>query len=97
MSEKKDNSFLMYKQFPLVRCQDIIYYGNMSDKYVIMLQVLENEVVNDLKVATKVSVQLMLTDTELKAKDRVVKKIDKDGIYTAMDIACIWLERALKS
>ena len=32
--------FLMYKGKPLVRCADTLYYGNMSDKYVVMLRVL---------------------------------------------------------
>ena len=49
----------------------------------------------DLDVATKVSVQLQLTDPDLKSRDRVVKKSEKDSLYAAMDVAAIWLERAL--
>ena len=43
----------------------------------------------------KVSVQLQLTDPDLKSRDRVVKKSEKDSLYAAMDIAAIWLDRAL--
>ena len=46
-------------------------------------------------VATRVSVQLQMTDPDLKSRDRVVKKSEKDSLYAAMDVGCIWLERAL--
>ena len=29
-------------------------------------------------------------------KDKIVKKAERRGIYNAMDIGCIWLERELK-
>ena len=48
-----------------------------------------------MDVATRVSVQLQLTDPDLKSRDRVVKRSEKDNLYAAMDVGCIWLERAL--
>ena len=92
-NEKKE--LLEYKGFPLMRKDSLIYYGNMSDKYIIMLQILATEKNKDLDVATKVSVQLQLTDPDLKSRDRVVKKTEKDSLYAAMDVAAVWLERAL--
>ena len=50
-----------------------------------------------MDVATKVSVQLQLTDPELKSRDRVVKKSEKNSLYAAMDVASVWLDRALAS
>ena len=73
----------------------IIYYGSMADKYIIMLQILDTKKEQDMDVATRVSVQLQLTDPDLKSRDRVVKKSEKDSLYAAMDVGCIWLERAL--
>lgn len=67
----------------------------MAEKYIIMMQVLDTKKEQDLDVATKVSIQLQLTDPDLKSRDRVVKKSEKDSLYAAMDIAAIWLERAL--
>ena len=61
----------------------------------IMLQILDSKKVKDLDVATKVSVQLQLTDPDIKSRDRVVKKSEKESLYAAMDIASVWLERAL--
>ena len=88
---------LEYKGHPLRRKDNIIYFGSMADKYIIMMQILETKKVEDMDVATKVSVQLQLTDPELKSRDRVVKKSEKDSLYAAMDMASVWLERALAS
>lgn len=95
MSEK--NEVLTYRGRPLMRKDNLIYYGSMADSYIVMLQVLESKDLKDLKLATKVSVQLQLTDPNAKARDRVVKKSEKDGFYTALDVGCVWLERALSA
>ena len=87
---------LMYKGHPLRRIDNLIYYGSMADKYIIMMQVLDTQKEQDLNLASKVSVQLQLTDPGLKSRDRVVKKSEKDSLYAAIDVAAIWLERALK-
>jgi len=86
---------LEYKGHPLRRKDNLIYFGSMSDKYIIMLQILETKKVKDMDVATKVSVQLQLTDPDIKSRDRVVKKSEKDSLYAAMDVATVWLDRAL--
>lgn len=88
---------LSYKGRPLRRKDNLIYYGSMADKYIIMLQIMATQKVDDLDVASKVSVQLQLTDPDLKSRDRVVKKTEKDSLYTAMDVASVWLERALST
>jgi arginyl-tRNA synthetase len=80
-----------------MRKDNLIYYGSMADKYIVMLQIMDTKNEHDLALATKVSVQLQLTDPSLKAKDRIVKKSEKDGFYTALDVGCVWLERALSS
>ena len=65
---------LTYKGHPLRRKDSLIYYGSMAEKYIIMLQVLDSKKNKDMDVANKVSVQLQLTDPDLKSRDRVVKK-----------------------
>ena len=95
MSEK--NEVLMYKRRPLMRKDNLIYYGSMADEYIVMLQILESKKMEDLDLATKVSVQLQRTAQDVKARDRVVKKTEKDGFYTALDVGCVWLERALNA
>ena len=88
---------LSYKGHPLRRKDNLIYYGTMAEKYIIMLQILDTKKVDDLDVATKVAVQLQLTDPDLKSRERVVKKTEKDSLYTAMDVAAGWLDRALST
>ena len=90
-----ENLPLTYKGHPLRRKDNLIYYGTMAEKYIIMLQVLSSKDHGGLAVADKVSVQLQLTDPDLKSRDRVVKKSEKDSLYGAMDISAIWLNRAL--
>ena len=95
MPQTKTAEGLMYKGHPLRRIDNLIYYGTMSEKYIIMMQVLSSKKEQDLDIATKVSIQLQLTDPNLRSRDRVVKKSEKDNLYAAMDIAAIWLDRAL--
>ena len=91
------DQMLKYKGHPLRRKDSLIYFGSMADKYIIMLQILDTKRIKDLDVATKVSVQLQLTDPDLKSRDRIVKKSEKDSLYAAMDVASVWLDRALAS
>lgn len=86
---------LIYKGHPLRRVDNLIYYGTMAEKYIIMMQILDSKKVQDMEVATKVSIQLQLTEPDLKSRDRVIKKSEKENLYAAMDVAAIWLDRAL--
>lgn len=95
MADQKKDIPLTYKGHPLRRKDNLIYYGSMADKYIIALQVLASAKEGDMDVATKVSVQLQLTDPDLKSRDRVVKKSEKSSLYDAMDVGAVWLERAL--
>ena len=90
-----ENIPLSYNGHPLRRKDNLIYYGTMAEKYIVMLQVLATKNVEGLEMATRVSVQLQLTDPDLKSRDRVVKKSEKDSLYAAIDVATVWLERAL--
>lgn len=78
-----------------MRKDSLIYYGSMADSHIVMLQILETKKVGQTDIATRVSVQLQLTDPSAKSRDRVVKKSEKAGFYTALDVGCVWLERAL--
>jgi hypothetical protein len=91
----EENAVLMNKGHPLMRKDNMIYYGSMADSHIVMLQILESKKVGDSDVASKVSIQLQLTDPNARSRDRVVKKSEKDGLYTALDLGHIWLERAL--
>lgn len=89
------NEGLIYKNHPLRRIGNMIYYGSMAEPYIIMMQVKETRKEKDLEIATKVSVELQRTAKDLRSRDRIVKKSEKNSLYEAMDVSTIWLERAL--
>lgn len=91
----KEKKFLYYKGKPLVRCKNTIYYGDTAEKYIIKLQILSTKKVKDLEIADKVSIQLLSTDPDLSSRKKIVKTSEKEGLYRAMDLGSIWLERAL--
>lgn len=86
---------LTYKGKPLVRCGKTLYYGYNYDPFLILIQIASTKQVGDLEVADKCIIQLINTDPDCRPRDRIVKKSDKKGLSAAMDIASIWLERAL--
>ena len=87
-SKSKKAEGLTYKGHPLRRVDNLIYYGTMAEKYIIMMQILNTKKEQDMEVATKVSIQLQLTDPELKSRDRVVKKSEKDSHRLAGSCSC---------
>ena len=93
MAEK--SKFLMYKGKPLVRSGNTIYYGYPNEKYVIMMQVLATKPVDNVEIASKVSIQLLNTDPNVSIREKIVKSSEKKGLYAALDIADVWLSRAL--
>ena len=95
MAEKKE-TLLTYKGKPLVRSGNVLYYGDMAEKCVVMLQILSTKEENGLTMADKVQIQLISTNPDLRPKERILKKSEKNGLYDAMDIGSIWLERELR-
>lgn len=86
---------LTYKGRPLMRKDAVIYYGSMADKYVIMLQILSAEQKEGYSRSSKISIQLQYTDPDISSADRVVKSAQREDMFDAMELASIWLERAL--
>ncbi len=97
MSDNTNKILLTYKGRPLIRKDNTIYFGSMADKYIAVLQILSSHKVGDLDVADSVSVQLQLTVHDISSKNKTLKSTTKDGLYNAMDIAAIWLDRSLSS
>lgn len=92
-----DNNFLTYKEKPLVKCGNEIYYGDMAEPYVIRFTILSTVKAGDNEIPGKVKVELLKSDTQLSDKDRISKETVKDSFFEALDFGFVWLERALKS
>ena len=95
MAEKETKDFLTYKGKPLVRNGNTLYYGHMSDDFVIMLTIGSTKKIGALEVADRVTDSLINTDPDVRPKDKIVKKSEKSGLWSAMDMGSMWLERAL--
>ena len=95
-SKPKAEKFLEYKGKPLVRCGNNIYYGDMNDAYVVMLNIKNSTELKDMTLAGDVAIQLLSTDETLSPKDRMIKRSEKNGLFNALDLGATWLERQLK-
>lgn len=96
MAEAK-TEFFQYKGKPLVRCGDVIYYGDMRERYVIKLTIKSKAKQGELEMADKVSIQLLNTDPDVSPRKAIVKSSEKSNLFQAIDIGEVWLQKALKS
>lgn len=92
-SKEKKSEFFCFRGKPLVRKNNTLYYGNMSDPYVAILRIKDSENFKNLNLAKKVSIQLISTDESINLKDRVVKTGEKEGLYSAIDIVDAWIKK----
>lgn len=93
-TKTKKSAFPTYKDRPLVRSGNTIYYGSMKDNYVVRMEIKSKKTVGDLEVANKIAIFLVNTDPAVSIKDQIAKTSEKTGLYAALDIADAWLERA---
>ncbi|MBO7520483.1 MAG: hypothetical protein J6T73_06875, partial [Clostridia bacterium] len=68
-----ENKFLEYKGKPLVRKGNEIYYGDMSESFIVRFEILSYKKDGKLDIADKVSVELLDSNTDLDMKDRIKK------------------------
>ena len=88
---------LTYKGKPLVRKDNELYYGRMTDPNVLRMQSLSTKPVRGMEVADKVHLQLLSTDESKPREARVARQTTKNGLYNALDIGSIWLQKANES
>ena len=88
--------FLNYKGKPLVRKGNEIYYGDMSEEFVVKFTILSSKTEGNNEIPTEVSIKLLKSDIQLNEKDRTVKESTKSSMFDALDLGFVWLERALK-
>ncbi len=90
-----DTKFLTYKGKPIVRKGNEIYYGDMSEKYVVYFEIVSVSDKGGYEIADKVNIRLLSSDTDLPMKERIVKESTKPSLFEALDIGFVWLEREL--
>ena len=101
MAEKR-KAFPSYKGKPLVRCGDLLYYGDMRENYVVRMQVRSKNKMaptgegNAITVADRVFIQLMNTDPAVSPQKAIEKSDEQPGLFAAIDTADVWLQQALR-
>lgn len=88
-------SYLMYKDRPLVRDNNVICYGNMDDEYVLCLTIMTEVEQNGKNVPDMVLIQIVRTDENVSATDKIAKQDIKKGLYEAFELGYIWLTRLI--
>jgi hypothetical protein len=95
-----DNNYkdvLQYKGQPMVRDGNKIYFGDPSEKYILVLTIIETVKSDNKELPSRIIVQVQDTDPALALKnEKIVKQGEKKSLYDAIEIGLIWLERELK-
>lgn len=94
-AKKEEQKILYYKEKPLIRRGNVIYYGNPADPYIVMFIVEESEKLGEIDISKKVSIELQTNKGN--GKEKVIKKAERDGLWAAMDIGEFWLTDILET
>jgi len=93
------SKYLMFRGKPFLRQDNLLCYGDMNDKYILFLAILSTKKTETsdpnikLEVPDKILVQIVSTDTSKPSHERMVKQFDKNGLFAAMEIGLIWLDK----
>ena len=95
--KKSEKKILSYKNKPLTRQGNTICYGHATDKFILVMTILETKKIKDLDVGTKVFVQIQSTRETEANKINVLKFASFDSLYEAFDTGEYWLNKALET
>ncbi len=93
--EKRDlvsGKYLEYKGRPLVREGDTICYGDMEEKFILMLEIMSHKKTDSGELPDKILIQVV----ESKNQSNIVRQGSKSGLFDAFSLGVIWLEHELK-
>ena len=93
-TKKKEKEILMYRDKPLIRKGNQLYYGNFDDRYIVSFRIEDTKKVKNLDVGTRVIIELLTNEGK---KSKLIKQAERDGLYKALDIGTFWLEDALEN
>ena len=89
--EIKKDQYVLYKGLPLVRDGDMLCYGDLSEKYILTLNILGKD---DKNQPNMIMVQICHSED----KNKIVKgkQSFKQDLYEALDLGREWLDHLLK-
>lgn len=92
-----DGDFIIYKNRPLVREDNVICYGNLSDRYIIKMIIMTEKEYRGHQIPDQIYVQLLECNETDPSGSKVIKEGMKSGLYNALDIGIAWLDRYTSS
>lgn len=93
-----EGEYIIYRDKPLVRDNNVICYGDMSDPYVLFIMILSKKNVDlgggkSAEVPDRILLQILSTDESKPSHERVAKQFEKSGLFDAIDIGLVWLDK----
>ncbi|MBE7015853.1 MAG: hypothetical protein E7417_03410 [Ruminococcaceae bacterium] len=95
MASTKTPKLLTYKDKPIYRKGNVIYYGDLSQDLILVLEIAETEEVNGIPVSKKVKFHIQDNTGEL-GKGVNYRSGERENLYKAFDIGAWWLKDALQ-
>ena len=94
MDERKlvSGKYLEYKGKPLVREGDTICYGDMSEKCILILEIMSYKQYEGNEIPDNILIQII----DSKDPNNIIKQATKKGLLEAFTYGTVWLEQALK-
>ncbi len=98
-----EGKYLKFQGRPLLRENNIICYGDTNDAYILFMVILSEKTVEiaggskKVTVPDKILAQILSTDFSKPPHERIAKQFEKDGLYEALDLGIIWLDKLNKT
>ena len=94
------NGILMFRDKPLVRVGNVIYYGYRSDPYSIEIEILTTDTLAgadgaNLELSDRVQIRLMQNNPD--GTQSVMSSSEQNGLCNALDISKSWLDRFVRN
>ncbi len=91
MSKKVEGKYLMYKDRPLVREGDTICYGDMTEKYILVMEIMTYKNDGGEQLPDMILVQVL----ESQNQSKIIRQGSMTGLQEAFETGIKWLEHAL--
>lgn len=91
-----EREVLVYREKPLLRDGNTLYYGSFDENFIVRFTILESEKVNDLDMAKKVIIELLEKNGDSIDSAKLTKKAERTSMWAALDIGIYWLEDILE-
>lgn len=92
---KEEQKYFTVNGIPMVRRGDVIYYGDMKEKYIVIFTITSKKTVGGIEIADNVTIELSTNNKT--GKEKIIRKAKREGLYNAFDIGEFWLKDTLEN